>query len=379
MSLQYLPTNVYEESIKRIKFVFDECDDVIVSMSGGKDSTVMFELAMREATKRGRLPLKVFWLDQEAEWQATEDYMKSIMYREDVKPYWFQIPFDFTNSLSFRDNFLRVWNPADEDKWIRPSDPISIKVNPTKKNRYKDLVNWLPTYCDTEGKEHVGVLVGVRTSESLSRRMMVGFSGVPYKGQLWCKKPNGNTRCFYPIYDYQDQDIWTAIAKNNWRYNRVYDYFYKYGISSKDMRVSALIHETSWHSIEPLQEVEPQMYNRYIQRVVGVNTFSHFKKEIIPRELPPYFVDWKEYRDYLLANLTDPKYHNLFQNRWKNQHGTEWYKIHIKEIMINDIDGTINDNGRKKIILDTRKKDGTYDKEHLEGLQDYFKRKEDKA
>lgn len=119
-TINYLPQTVFEEALNRVNFVFDNCDDVIVSMSGGKDSTVVFNLALMVAKERKRLPLKVFWLDQEAEWQATDDYMSYIMHRKDVKPYWFQIPFDFTNSLSFEDNFLRVWDKEKQDKWIRP-------------------------------------------------------------------------------------------------------------------------------------------------------------------------------------------------------------------------------------------------------------------
>ena len=91
----YLENTVYEESLERLRLVFDNHDDVIVSMSGGKDSTVLFELALMVAKEKNRLPLKVFWLDQEAEWQGTVDYMKSIMYRSEVEPFWFQIPFNF--------------------------------------------------------------------------------------------------------------------------------------------------------------------------------------------------------------------------------------------------------------------------------------------
>lgn len=64
----YKQNNVFEEALERIRFVYDNCDDVIVSMSGGKDSTVLFNLTMQVARERNRLPLKVFWLDQEAEW-----------------------------------------------------------------------------------------------------------------------------------------------------------------------------------------------------------------------------------------------------------------------------------------------------------------------
>jgi predicted phosphoadenosine phosphosulfate sulfurtransferase len=69
-------------------------------MSGGKDSAVIFELAKLVAAELGRLPLKCFWLDQEAEWLATEDYMRGVMHAPEVRPYWFQIPFRLTNALS---------------------------------------------------------------------------------------------------------------------------------------------------------------------------------------------------------------------------------------------------------------------------------------
>lgn len=92
----YKETNVFDEALNRIRMLYDYHDDVIVSMSGGKDSTVLFRLALMVAKERNRLPLKILWLDQEAEWQATVDYMDSIMRLPEVKPYWFQIPFDFT-------------------------------------------------------------------------------------------------------------------------------------------------------------------------------------------------------------------------------------------------------------------------------------------
>lgn len=126
----YSEQNVFDAALDRIRMVYDYFDDVIVSMSGGKDSCVLFELCEIVAHERNRLPVKVFWLDQEAEWQHTVDYMNEVMHREDVKPYWFQIPFDFTNSLSPKKNFIHLWDPAEKDKWVHPQSDISIKENP---------------------------------------------------------------------------------------------------------------------------------------------------------------------------------------------------------------------------------------------------------
>lgn len=103
MRLIYLQNNVFDESLERIRFVFDNHEDIIVGISGGKDSTVLFNLALIVAKEKNRLPLKVFFLDQEAEWQGTVDHVNQIMRMPEVKPYWFQVPMDFPNCLSDAD------------------------------------------------------------------------------------------------------------------------------------------------------------------------------------------------------------------------------------------------------------------------------------
>ena len=154
--------------------------------------------------------------------------------------------------------------------------------------------------------------------------------------------------------------MWACIAKNDLEYNKIYDYFYQYGIKTHDMRVSALVHETAWSAIARLQEVEPEMYNRYLARINGVNCFNHFGKEIMPKDLPPHFASWLEYRDYLLEHLIEPQHHKIFASRWKRQTGDEWYRKHITEIMVNDIDGTKNDNARSTFRLNRKNKAGHY-------------------
>lgn len=371
----YKENNVFDEALERIRFVYDNCDDVIISMSGGKDSAVLFNLAMIVARERNRLPLKVFWLDQEAEWKATADYMKDIMYNPDVKPYWYQVEFDFTNSLSAQNNFLKVWDKSCPEKWIRKKDDISIKENPSNFVRFHDLVENLPTYCAEKNSQHCAVLVGMRISESLNRKMTIAHNSSQFKGITWCRKPINNTRVFYPIYDFKNEDIWAALGKNNWKYNKIYDFMYQYGVPSQKMRVSALIHETSWHSIEMLQEFERDTYNKFVARINGVSTFNHSFDEggIIPKELPFAFKDWKEYRDYLLLHITKKEYWDLFIKRWKDQNTEEWYKIHVKEIILNDIDGTVNSNARAKMRKDAKKQ--TYYERDKALFDKYMERK----
>ena len=366
----YLENNVYEEALERIRFLYAHHDDVIVSMSGGKDSTVLFEMTLQVAEELGRLPVKVFWLDQEAEWQATVDYMAELMQRPEVKPYWFQIPFMFTNTLSPEKNFLSIWNPEDRDKWIHEQHPLSIKENPCEANRFHPLVNELPDYCTDSA--NCAVLVGMRIVESLNRRVAITQHVAQFRGVTWCKKKNGRCQVFWPIYDFTHDDIWTAIGRNHWRYNRVYDLQYQWGVKKEAMRVSALIHETAWHSIEMLQEFEPDTYNKFIRRVSGVGTFAHTfdSGDIVPRQLPFAFASWKEYRDYLLVNIVKPEYHELFRNRWKNQDDDEWYRVHVKEVVLNDIDGTNNANARSRFRI--RDKQSHYRQRDMEQFEQYM-------
>lgn len=66
----YKKQSVYDAALDRIRYLFDEFPNVIVGFSGGKDSTVVLELALIVAREKNRLPLDVLFIDQEAEWQA---------------------------------------------------------------------------------------------------------------------------------------------------------------------------------------------------------------------------------------------------------------------------------------------------------------------
>ena len=338
---------VFEAALDRIRKIYDTFDEVIVAMSGGKDSTIIYQLAKIVAREKGKLPVKVFWLDQECEWQETVDYMDKVMHDKDVKPYWYQIPLDFTNSMHHEKNFMKIWNKDDQEKWCHPYSDISIKENPTGEHRFHHVIDGLHKYVFEPTTKNGAVLCGIRAQENITRRLMVSGN----KSQGWImprNEKNKSTKC-YPIWDWTFDDVWIAIAKNKWEYNKIYDYQYQYGIPKNKMRVSALIHETAWKSIEMLQEFEPKTYDKFTRRIDGTSTVNHMNDQdcdTIPAELPYMFKDWKEYRDYLLVHLVKKEYRELFRKRWEKQIGDDWYKLHCREIAINDIDGTINHNAK---------------------------------
>lgn len=341
----YTKTNVYDEALNRIRLLFDEFPEVVVSTSGGKDSTIVFELAKMVAREKGRLPLKVFWLDQECEFEATVEYIKTVMYDPDVIPLWYQIPFRLQNATSATELWLNCWGEGEE--WVREKDPISIKENTFGTDRFVPLMEAIMSQSFSGP---TAVLTGVRAEESPTRFVAV-TEDATYKWITWGNKIDKKKQIFnfHPIYDWSYLDVWKAIHEHGWGYNRHYDELFRYGTPVRKMRVSNYHHETAVHSLFLLQEIEPDTYERATQRISGLDTAGKMgKDDWFVYELPFMFKDWVEYRDYLLENLIlDPKHRKRFadrfasiERRYSRSVGPEMYKTFINSILCNDVEMT---------------------------------------
>ena len=340
----YSNKTVYDAALERIRFLFDEFPNVIVGVSGGKDSTVVYNLALQVAKEKGRLPLKCLFVDQEAEWEATIDAITEIMENPDVEPKWYQMPIKLFNATSTTDHWLMCWDEKEEHRWMRERVPYSIKENNYGTERFGEL---FPAIIK---KEYAGIktcyIAGVRTEESPTRAMALTHD-VTYKGRTWGKtldKPNEHYT-FYPIYDWSYMDVWKAIHDNDWSYNRVYDAQYNYGVKLQNMRVSNVHHETAVGTLFYMQEIEGETYQRLTQRIAGIDMASKMgKDDYFPRSLPFMFKDWGEYRDFLLEKLIEnPEWLKGFKaifarhdEMYAHAIPDKMYKEHINAILTND-------------------------------------------
>jgi len=339
----YSNQTTFDAGLERMRWVFDEFPEVIASVSGGKDSTCIFYLALQVAREKNRLPLKVMFLDQEAEWESTIDTVRKIMEHPDVEPLWLQIPIKLFNATSSTDNWLMCWDPKEEHRWMRPREPYAITENTFGTDRFKELFDcYLKTMY--KGKK-VAYLVGMRGEESPNRLTALTNSHT-YKGRTWGKhyKPREHY-VFYPLYDWSYMDVWKAIHSNKWDYNPLYDQQYRYGLPIQDMRVSNVHHETAVKSLFYLQEVEPQTYQKLTQRIEGIDMAGKMGfDDYFPKKLPFMFTDWKEYRDHLLKYLIQEEWQASFKKRFADMDNTysgtgeeqNLYKTQITSILTND-------------------------------------------
>lgn len=362
----YKQKNVYEAAKDRINYLFDEFDNVVVGFSGGKDSTCVLNLALEIAEERNRLPLKVMFLDQEAEWVTVIDYIREVMSDKRVDPMWFQIPIRLFNATSNKEHFLNCWDEEDQENWLRPKEDISIKENVYGKDRFFDMFQAI--FENHFKDQKACYLAGVRTEESPARFLAV-TSDATYKFVTYGKKLNRAMKhfTFYPIYDWSFSDVWKYIHDNKLKYTKLYDQQYQHGIAIKSMRVSNLHHETAVEALYYLQDLDKDLWNKLTQRISGINTAGKLGRDNFfnINKLPFMFTGWKEYRDHLLKNLiTDPKHYVIFKKKFDamdNQYVFEYYqddlyKAHIRSILANDFEFTKITNWERNPNVDTWRK-----------------------
>lgn len=365
----YIDKNVLDAAKDRLRYIFDREENIYVSTSGGKDSTVVMELALQIAKEKNRLPIDVAFLDQESEWQSTINYFHKIKNRPDIRLHWFQVPFRLGSNLSSDFEYLYAWNPSAEDKWIHPKEPDSIhdlgELQEGDDMRFYKVMDLLGAYIFGKEAKHMA-LIGIREIESVNRRALINKQHRVYDDKPWVSRNatiKGSFRC-YPIYDWTLQDVWHFICENKCVYNAAYDKMFQHGKVIRDMRVSSFIHETGISELDILQELEPKTFDKLVARIGGLSAYKHLHKNSgmynVPKKLPPMFKDWYDYRDYLLEKLCNDESKEIFLKAFKkewNSPDLEIIKNQIVTILKNDICLTVYNNALSHARNKVRKKE----------------------
>lgn len=346
--VEYKNVSVLDAAKARISTIFDKFDRIVISVSSGKDSQVLYHLSLEEARRRGR-QVEVFFLDQEAEYQASIDVISEMMTAEGVIPKWYQVPILLTNATSYKQLFLDAWHPGKE--WIHPQSPLAITdIDKKYPDRFYKFFEWY----ERQAEAPTAFCVGLRSKEALTRfRAVTRNPG--YQGITWSSKTkNTNAYRFYPLYDWTFGDIWKYIADNKIKYNRIYDLmFLKSGENMSSMRISNLVHEKSYKALVSLQEFEPDTYERVIRRLNGCHSAALYALDnhiYSPKTLPLGYTTWRSYRDYLLASAPiDTKKKERMAKRFAAQGDTEEVcKQQCKQVLIGDWENNVPVNQTKK-------------------------------
>lgn len=279
---KYLDQNVYDATVRRMDYIFEEFEKVYVSFSGGKDSGVMVEMALQAAKRHNKFPLSVLFVDLEAQYKNTIDYVSQIMSIPEVQPYWICLPLHLRNAVSqFQPHWL-CWDQDKKDAWVRqmPENCISDIDYFHFFRKGMEFEEFVPEFGKwiSEGKK-TACLVGIRSDESLNRfRTIASDCKATYKNLKWTTKIENNVYNAYPIYDWRTKDIWTANGKFGYKYNKIYDLMHMAGLTIHQMRICQPYGDDQRKGLYLFKMLEPETWANVVNRVEGANYGNRYSE-----------------------------------------------------------------------------------------------------
>ena len=318
MMRQYTGQNVYDALQGRLRFIFEEFDNIFVSFSGGKDSGLLLNMVLE--FQKANYPDKkigVFHQDFEAQYSVTTEYIERTFNRikDDVEAYWVCLPMATRTALSSYQMFWYPWDDAKEDAWCRPmpQNPyvINLKNNPITTYRYKmhqeDLAKQFGRwYRLSHGEKKTVCLLGMRADESLQRYSGFVNKKHGYNGECWISQQFKDVWAASPMYDWSYRDVWHAYAKLGYDYNRIYDMFHMAGLRPDQMRVASPFNDYAKDSLHLYRVLDPQIWAKLVGRVKGANFGAIYgrTKAMGYRNLTlPEGHTWESYTKFLLDTL----------------------------------------------------------------------------
>lgn len=274
--------NVYEAAVERFEIIFKEFDRVCISFSNGKDSGVLLNLAIEVAKRLDKLPVHAMYIDMEAQYEHAIDYTIKMFDRPEVKAYWICLPIHLRNAVSQFQSHWLCWDPEAKDAWVRDiPDHSSVITDESYFPFFKrgmEFEEFTPEFAKwfSQGEKTASV-IGIRSDESLNRyRTIKSESKITYNNHQWTTKlfredPEQEVYNAYPIYDWHVEDIWTANAKFNWEYNKIYDLMYMAGVSLHKQRLCQPYGDDQRQGLYLFKALEPETWAKIVNRVEGAN------------------------------------------------------------------------------------------------------------
>jgi predicted phosphoadenosine phosphosulfate sulfurtransferase len=318
MVKEYLEQNVWEALQERLRFLFEEFDNIYISFSGGKDSGLLLNILMD--FRRRYFPWKnvgVFHQDFEAQYTVTTEYVERTFerYQYEAELYWVCLPMATRTALSSYEMYWYPWDDTKKEQWVREMPKkdyvIHMENNPMTTYRYrmpqedlaKQFGRW---YRISHGGKRTVCLLGMRADESLQRYSGFLNKKYGYKEECWISRQFKDVWCASPMYDWTVEDVWHANSVLGYDYNRLYDLYYMAGLKVSQMRVASPFNDYSKDSLNLYRVIDPKIWVKLVGRVRGANfacIYGRTKAMGYRNITLPEGYTWKEYTMFLLDTL----------------------------------------------------------------------------
>jgi predicted phosphoadenosine phosphosulfate sulfurtransferase len=321
----YLNKNVYQASIERIEWTFDNFEKIYISFSGGKDSTVMMHLVMKEAIKRNQ-KIGVLFVDLEGQYKMTIQHVKNMYekYKNYIIPFWVCLPIHLRNAVSVFETHWICWDENKKEDWIR-----DLPKNCINDLNYFDFFyegmefeDFVPEFGKWYSENKTcACFVGIRTSESLNRwRTIASSKKKKFQDKKYTTLVVDKVYNIYPIYDWKTEDLWIYHAKfQNDNHNKLYDLMHMAGLTIHQMRICQPYGDDQRRGLWLFHLIEPETWSKIVARVNGANSGALYVNESgningYRKITKPENHTWKSFAT-LLINSMPPKTKEHYENK----------------------------------------------------------------
>jgi predicted phosphoadenosine phosphosulfate sulfurtransferase len=328
--------NVLTAAKERISYAFDNFEKILLSFSGGKDSSVMFHLVMDEAIQRNQ-KIGVMLIDFEAQYKATSDHAEEMfnLYKDYIDLHWICLPMKLRNAVSNYQPTWTCWDTNHKNDWVREMpNHWGVKNDLTEYPFFVsnlEFEEFIIMFADWySGGKSLATFVGIRADESLNRFRTIAISDKEmHNGKRWTTKVIENVYNVYPIYDWKTKDIWVYNKKAKKCYNRIYDLMHQAGVPLSQQRLCQPYGDDQRKGLWLYHILEPQSWFKVVSRVNGANSGALYINEtgningVNKISLPPGHT-YKSFCNLLLSTLPEIS-QNHFISRFKD-HIKGWRK-----------------------------------------------------
>ena len=343
--------NVLTAAKERIAYTFDNFDKIMVSFSGGKDSSTMMHLVLEEAILRDR-KVGVMIIDFEAQYIATVDHVHEIceMYKENIELYWICLPMKLRNAVSTYQPTWTCWDESVRDDWVREfpkRDGVVTDINYfpffVPNLEFEEFIIMFSDWY--ANGEKLAQFVGIRCDESLNRFRTIAIADKEcYENKRWTTKVIDNVYNIYPIYDWRTKDIWVYSHRTDKPHNVVYDLMHQAGVPLGQQRLCQPYGDDQRRGLWLYHILEPHLWYKVVARVNGANSGALYINETgnvtgYNKITLPDGHTYKSFCNLLLSTLPEVS----------REHYIERFKSHIKGWRKRGYQGDIPDSAPREL------------------------------